>query len=90
MEDISDVGAIILDFGAQYTSVIVYRNSGPILTKEINVGGVLVTEEIQRSMGVSYAEAEDLKINGDENGNLPEEIIEIIDKHIYQTSSRTQ
>ena len=82
LEDISDLGAIIVDFGAQYTTVIVYRNSGPILTKEINIGGVLVTEEIQRSMGVSYSEAEDLKVNGDEKGNLPEEIIEIADKHI--------
>jgi len=82
LEDISDIGAIIIDFGAQYTTVVVYRNSGPILTKEINIGGVLVTEEIQRSMGVSYSEAEDLKVNGDENGNLPEEIIEIADKHI--------
>lgn len=82
LDDISDIGAIIVDFGAQYTSVVVYRNSGPILTKEISMGGVLVTEEIQRSMGVSYAEAEDLKVNGDENGNLPEEIIDIADKHI--------
>ena len=30
-------------------------------------------------MGVNYYEAEDLKINGDESGNLPEEILEIID-----------
>lgn len=82
LEEISDVGAIIIDLGAQFTSVVVYRNSGPILTKEISIGGVLVTEEIQRAMGVSYAEAEDLKINGDDNGNLPEEIIEIINNHI--------
>lgn len=82
LEEISDVGAIIVDFGAQYTTIIVYRNEGPVLTKEINIGGVLITEEIQRSMGVSYSEAEDLKVNGDEGGNLPEEIIEIIDKHI--------
>ena len=48
-------------------------------SKEINVGGVMITEEIQRQMGVNYYEAEDLKITGDENGNLPEEILEIID-----------
>ena len=81
LEEISDLGAIIIDFGAQYTTVIVYRNSGPILTKEINLGGVLITEEIQRTMGVSYSEAEDLKVNGDDNGNLPEEILEIVDQH---------
>ena len=40
----------------------------------------MITEEIQRKMGVNYFEAEDLKIIGDENGNLPEEILEIIDE----------
>lgn len=82
LDEISDEGAIIIDFGAQYTSLLVYRNGGPILTKEINLGGVLITEEIQRTMGVSYEEAEDLKINGDDNGNLPEEILSILENHI--------
>jgi type IV pilus assembly protein PilM len=82
IETLSEDGTIILDFGAQYTSIIVYKNNGPVLTKEINLGGVLVTEEIQRSLAVSYPEAEDLKVNGDDQGNLPEEIIDIIESHI--------
>ena len=32
-------------------------------------------------MGVSYEEAEDLKIHGDDNGNLPEEIIGILEQY---------
>ncbi len=83
LEDIMDEGgSIIIDFGAQYTTVIVYKNRGPVLTKEINLGGVLITEEIQRTLGVSYEEAEDLKISGDENGNLPEEILTLMDEHV--------
>jgi len=78
----NDEGVIILDFGAQTTSVVVYKNAGPVLTKEVNVGGVLITEEIQRIMGVSYDEAEDLKKYGDEKGNLPEEIVSIIESQI--------
>jgi type IV pilus assembly protein PilM len=78
----SDEGVIIIDFGAQTTTVLVYKNGGPVLTKEVNVGGVLITEEIQRIMGVSYEEAEDLKTFGDENGNLPEEIVSIISNQI--------
>jgi len=81
IDDMSEEGTIIIDFGAQYTSVIVYKNGGPVLTKEINIGGVLVTEEIQRTMGVSYEEAEDLKVYGDDNGNLPEEILGIVNDH---------
>ena len=81
LEDLSEEGTLIIDYGAQYTTVIVYKNKATILTKEISIGGVLLTEEIQRTMGVSYAEAEDLKIHGDDNGNLPEEIIEILENH---------
>lgn len=70
---------LILDMGAQTTYFIIYRGGMIVFTKEINVGGVMITEEIQRQMGVNYYEAEDLKITGDENGNLPEEILEIVD-----------
>lgn len=82
LEDLSEEGAIIIDFGAQTTKVLVYKNAGPLYTKEINLGGVLVTEEIQRQMGVSYEEAEDLKINGDDSGNIPEDFVGIFDSHI--------
>lgn len=75
-------GTLLLDFGAQSTKVVVYKRGGPIFTKEIPVGGGLVTEEIQRQMGVSYEEAEDLKTNPDENGNLPEEVINIINAQV--------
>lgn len=70
---------LILDMGAQTTYFIIYKAGMIVFTKEMNVGGVMITEEIQRQMGVNYHEAEDLKITGDENGNLPEEILEIID-----------
>jgi type IV pilus assembly protein PilM len=78
LEELSEGGSVIIDFGAQTTTIIVYKNGGPILTKEIAIGGVLITEEIQRQMGVSYEEAEDLKTLGDEQGNLPEDIVLII------------
>jgi type IV pilus assembly protein PilM len=70
---------LVIDLGAQKTEFIIYKNRMIVFTKEISVGGIMITEEIQRQMGVNYYEAEDLKITGDENGNLPEEILEIID-----------
>lgn len=81
LDDLSSEGSIIIDFGAQYSTVIVYKNGAPVLTKEIPIGGVLLTEEIQRTMGVSYEEAEDLKIHGDDNGNLPEEIVGLLEEY---------
>ena len=77
-------GTLLLDFGAQTTKIVVYKRGGPIFTKEISVGGGLITEEIQRQMGVSYEEAEDLKTRPDENGNLPEEIVSIINTQLDQ------
>jgi len=73
-------GYLLLDMGAQKTFFTIYKGGKIMFTKEVNVGGVMITEEIQRQMGVNYYEAEDLKITGDENGNLPEEILEIIDE----------
>ncbi len=70
---------LILDIGAQKTFFVIYKNRTVGFAKEINMGGVVITEEIQRQLGVNYYEAEDLKITGDENGNLPEEILEIMD-----------
>ncbi len=69
---------IIMDFGAQKTNFVIYKNGVIVFFKEINIGGLTITEEIQRQMGVSYNEAESLKIQGDGNGNIPEEIVEII------------
>ncbi len=80
-EKISGVehSSILLDIGAQKTHFIIYRNGAIYFAKEINVGGVIITEEIQRQMGVTYEEAENLKIFGDNQGNLPEDIVEIIE-----------
>lgn len=77
-------GTLILDLGAQTTKMLVYKNKAPIYTREIAFGGSLISEEIQRTMGVSFDEAEDLKINGDESGNLPEEIVQIINNILQQ------
>jgi len=69
---------LILDLGAQKTICIIYKDGMPMFIKEIQIGGVMITEEIQRQLGVNYQEAEDLKTIVDENGNLPEEISTII------------
>lgn len=71
---------LILDIGAQKTSFVIYKSGVITFNKEVNIGGIIITEEIQRQLGVNYYEAEELKIVGDEKGNLPEEVLEIIDE----------
>jgi type IV pilus assembly protein PilM len=71
---------ILLDLGAQKTQFMIYKNGIMVFFKEINIGGLTITEEIQRQMGVNYAEAESLKISGDGSGNIPEEIVDLINQ----------
>lgn len=80
--EISENGSvwIFLDIGGQKTELIIYKNGVMIFSKEISMGGLTITEEIQRQMGVNYQEAESLKVDGDGNGSFPEEIVEIINQ----------
>jgi type IV pilus assembly protein PilM len=71
---------IIIEYGAQKSSFMIYKNSVMVFHKDINIGGLTITEEIQRQMGVNYEEAESLKIQGDGSGNIPEEVVEIINQ----------
>lgn len=71
---------ILIDIGAQKSIFTIYKNGLIVFTKDINTGGLTITEEIQRQMGVNFQEAESLKIQGDGNGNIPEEIIVIINQ----------
>lgn len=71
---------ILMDIGAQKTHFMIYKNGVMVFFKEINIGGLTITEEIQRQMGVNYEEAESLKIQGDGSGNIPEEIVELINQ----------
>lgn len=71
---------ILMDLGAQKTHFMIYKNGVMVFFKEINIGGLTITEEIQRQMGVNYSEAESLKIQGDGSGNIPEEIVDLINQ----------
>lgn len=71
---------ILMDLGAQSTQFMIYKNGILVFFKEINIGGLTITEEIQRQMGVNYSEAESLKIHGDGSGNIPEEIVDLINQ----------
>ncbi len=74
----SNSSFLILNMAGQKIDFIVYSDKSVSFAREIPCGGLTITEEIQRQMGVNYKEAEYLKINKDENGNLPEEVLTII------------
>ena len=77
-----DDSLLLLEFGANSTNVIIFRGQTVAFTRELSVGGQAITDEIQKAMGLSYSEAEDLKVNGDQSGNIPEEIVGIVNSSL--------
>lgn len=77
MEEI-ERGSLVIDFGAHYTKVILYKEGFPIFMKALPIGGSMITEEIQKKVGLTFEEAEDLKLMRDDQGHLPEEIAQIV------------
>ncbi|MCX7634628.1 MAG: pilus assembly protein PilM, partial [Syntrophales bacterium] len=56
--------AVIVNIGASITNINVVKNATSIFTRDFALGGNYVTEAIQSSLGVSFEEAEYIKING--------------------------
>ncbi len=73
-------GTLLIDFGAQSTKVIVYRDGMPLLVKTILLGGVNTTEEIQKEVGLDFNQAEDLKKIGMTGTKFPDEVLAAIKK----------
>lgn len=79
-DQLAEKGAnwLLLEVGAVKSKFLISKGGILTFSKEINIGGNTITEEIQREMGVTYNEAESLKIDGDGKGNIPEEVLAII------------
>ncbi|MCB9094607.1 MAG: type IV pilus assembly protein PilM [Halobacteriovoraceae bacterium] len=75
-------GTLIIDFGAQSTKVVVYKDGIPLLTKSIILGGINATEDIQKEIGLDFAEAEELKRSKTDDNNYPSEILDTVHKHV--------
>lgn len=71
----------LVNVGASTVNINVIRNGNTAFTRDVGMGGRQVTEEIQRSLNISFEEAEAMKIGGDErdaNAVVPEEIEGVI------------
>ncbi len=54
----------LINVGASMININIVSNGITQFTRDISMGGALLTEEIQRQLGVSYEEAEHYKIGG--------------------------
>jgi len=57
---------VIANIGASITNLNVVRNAASIFTRDFTMGGNMITEAIQYQYGVSFEEAEKIKLNGPE------------------------
>jgi type IV pilus assembly protein PilM len=61
----------LLNIGAGVTNFVVVESGEVIFCRDLPTGGLVYTNEIQRQMGVSYAEAETLKISASGGKDVP-------------------
>ncbi len=74
-----DQTVALINVGASLSSLNIVTGGVSAFTREIANGGNSVTEEIQRSLGVSFEQAEAYKCGDGQDGLVPREVVEVID-----------
>lgn len=65
--------AVIVNIGASITNINVVKNGMSIFTRDFTLGSNAVTEAIQNELGVTFDEAEKIKIAGPQGGEQIQE-----------------
>jgi type IV pilus assembly protein PilM len=81
---------VLLHVGASLTTLNILAQGSTAFTRDIASGGNLVTEEIQRALGITAEEAEAYKCGGDGRGLVPREVPEIIAQVVEQIAGEIQ
>jgi type IV pilus assembly protein PilM len=71
----------LINVGASNVNIHVLRDGVSAFTRDIGMGGRRFTEEIQRTLNISYEEAEAMKVGGDDediNSMVPQEIEQVL------------
>lgn len=84
----------LVNIGATATNIHILREGSSVFTRDISLGGNQFTEEIQRTLNISYEEAERLKVGegSDEGQNtvIPQEIQSILHSVCENVASEIQ
>ncbi len=81
---------VLIHVGASLSTVNILANGTTAFTRDIANGGHSITEEIQRTLGISREEAEAYKCGGDGRGIVPKEVPEIINQVVDQLAGEIQ
>jgi type IV pilus assembly protein PilM len=78
----------LVNIGAGVININIVRNGNSVFTRDMSIGGNHFTEEIQKRFGVSFEEAEQLKLNG--GGDRKAEVADIIENLSSAIALETQ
>ena len=73
-----DNAVVLVDIGASLTKINIVSDSTTLFTRDVAVGGKNLTQEIQNKLGISFQEAEVLKIDACSTGQIPEEVLPLV------------
>ena len=79
--ELPDETIALVNIGASNVNIHILRNGVSAFTRDIGMGGRQFTEEIQRTLNISFEEAEAMKVGGDEqdvSAIVPEEIEKVL------------
>lgn len=68
----------LIDIGATSLKMIILANGQPLFTREVAVGGKMLTNEIKKHLNLTYQEAELLKIDAQSSNQLPQEVSDLM------------
>lgn len=70
----------LMSMGASLTQFVVMENNEVTFCRDIPVGGMNFTSDIQKTMGISFEEAESLKISAGQGQPVPQEVMDSINQ----------
>lgn len=74
----TEAPACLVDVGASSLKIVICADGQPVFTRDSALGGKQLTAEIQKHLNVSYNEAELLKIDGNSQGQVPQEVADLM------------
>ncbi len=73
-----DNAVILVDVGASLTKINIVSHNTTLFTRDVAVGGKNLTQEVQNKLGISFQEAEVLKVDACSTGQIPEEVLPLV------------
>jgi type IV pilus assembly protein PilM len=73
-----DNAVVLVDVGASLTKINIVSHNTTIFTRDVAVGGKNLTQEIQNKLGISFQEAEVLKVDACSTGQIPEDVMPLV------------